>query len=578
VKKTLKILGITLAALAGLLIAAFVTLSIVFDPNQYKGEIIHLVKEKTGRDLRIDKKIGWSFFPKLGIEAGGLELGNAPGFGKDPFAQIDAAGVRVALLPLFGSRIAIDSVYLHGLTLNLARNTAGQTNWQDLAGSAKEPKAAKPQPEKEKKSGGQLPLESLSVGRLEIKKTNLLWRDAQAGSTLALRNLELTTGKFAAGEPMDLRLGFELARDKTAPVKIALTSRLTVSADALKLANVDLALDDSRLKGSIDVHNFASPALRFDLTLDKIDLDRYLAGDKPADKSTGKPAAGKAPAAEQPVELPLSTLRSLDVNGKFRIQDLKAFDLRSKEVQIQLVAKGGLITLGPNTAKLYSGSYRGETVVDVRGKQPQFRMDEKLEQVQIGPLLKDMQLFDHYSGAGNIALKLTAQGFDAAQIKRSLNGNASVAIKDGRIDGVDLGKFVKALSGREQALDKLTRLVPQPGDHTIFGQLTATFQIANGIATNRDLSLRTVDLVATGKGTANLVSEKLDYRLDLANIKDVGQKCKTFPIRITGAFANLEYLPDMETILGCQAQKALQKNMQKNFDQLLQPKKKSRLR
>ena len=109
-KKTLKILGLSLAALAGLLVAAAVVLSFVFDPSQYKDEIIHLVKAKTGRDLKIEKKIGWSFFPRLGIEAGGLELSNAPGFGKEPFARIDAAGVHVEFLPLRSGKIAVDTV------------------------------------------------------------------------------------------------------------------------------------------------------------------------------------------------------------------------------------------------------------------------------------------------------------------------------------------------------------------------------------------------------------------------------------------------------------------------------------
>ena len=570
-KKTLKILGLTLAVLLGLLIAAAIVLPLVFDPNQYKSEIIRLVKEQTGRDLKIEKKIGWSFFPRLGVEAGGLELSNAPGFGKEPFAKIDAAGVHVALLPLLTGKVSVDTLYVHGLNLNLAKNAAGQTNWDDLAAAGKQPKPARPTPEK--KADGKLPLEGIAVGRLEVKRSNLMWRDLQAGSTLAVRNLELGTSRFVANEPMDLKLGFELARDKAAPIKLALKSRLTASADALKLANVDLKVDDSRLTGGIDIHNFASPALRFDLALDKIDLDRYLGGETPA----AKPAAGSKPAAAgstQPVELPLSTLRGLDVNGKFQIGELKAIGLRSSEVQVKLAAKNGLITLGPNAAKLYSGRYRGETQLDVRGKTPLIRLDEKLEQVQVGPLLKDMQLFDNYTGTGNISVKLSAQGFDADQVKRSLGGTAAIAFRDGRIEGVDLAKVYQAVRDKGNALDKLFKVVPQAGDVTKFGEITASFQIANGVASNRDLTIRAGELLATGGGTANLVSEQLDYRLELANTQDAGKKCKTIPVRIEGKFEKLSYLPAVDEILKCQAQKAAEKELQKGLERLLQPKKK----
>ena len=569
-KKTLKILGLTLAALFGLLITAAVTLVFVFDPNQYKGDIIRLVKEKTGRDLKIEKKIGWSFLPRLGIEAGGLELSNAAGFGKDPFAKIDAVGVHVAVLPLFRGKLEVGTVYLNGLTLNLAKNAAGKTNWDDLAA----PKDTKPAPKEQKPAEtgkGGSPLEGLSIGRLDVRRTNLYWRDMAANSTLAVRNIELATSRFVAGEPMDLKLAFELDRDKAAPVKAALQSRLTASADALKLANVDLKVDDSRLAGAIDIQNFASPALRFDLTLDKIDLDRYLGAD--AEKQTGNGTsadkAKTAAAAEAPVELPLSTLRSLDIHGKFRIQDMKTMGLRSKDIVLQIAARNGLIALGPNTARLYSGSYHGETSVDVRGKTPVFRIDESLKQVQLGPLLKDMKLFDHFSGAGNVAIKFGAQGFDAAQIKRSLNGNASVAIEKGRIEGVDLNKFMKALSGKEQGLEKVARLVPQRGDFTDFAQLSASFQVANGYATSNDLALRTLDLVAGGRGVVDLPSDKMDYRLELANAGELGKKCKTFPLRIHGPLANLGYEPIWEEILKCQAQKQIEKQLEKQLQKSL---------
>jgi AsmA protein len=98
--KPLKILAILLGGLLALLAILAVTLTLVFDPNEYKGEIIKAVKDKTGRELRIEGKLGWSFFPWIGIETGKLELGNAPGFGPEPFARIDAAGAKVELLPL----------------------------------------------------------------------------------------------------------------------------------------------------------------------------------------------------------------------------------------------------------------------------------------------------------------------------------------------------------------------------------------------------------------------------------------------------------------------------------------------
>jgi AsmA protein len=62
-KKSLKILAILLGGLLALLAILAVILTLVFDPNEFKGEIIKAVKDKTGRELRVDGKLGWSFFP-----------------------------------------------------------------------------------------------------------------------------------------------------------------------------------------------------------------------------------------------------------------------------------------------------------------------------------------------------------------------------------------------------------------------------------------------------------------------------------------------------------------------------------
>jgi len=565
--KTLKILGLTLAVLIGVLITAAIILPLVFDPNQYKGEVIRLVKDKTGRDLKIEKKIGWSFFPRLGVEAGGLELSNAPGFGKQPFARIDAAGVQVEFLPLLSGKISVDTVYLHGLNLNLAKNSAGKNNWEDLA--AKEAKPAKPEPET--KDSGKPSLAGLSIGRLDIRRANINWRDAMAGSAIAVKNLELSTGKFVSGEPFDLHLDFELARDKAAPIKTKLQSRLTASLDTLKLANLDLKVDDSRLTGSMEIQNFASPAVRFDLALDKIDLDRYLVAEKPA---AGGAKKAPAPTAEQPVELPLSSLRNLDVKGKFRIQQMKALGLHSKDAHIQLNAKNGIIIFGPNQAKLYGGSYRGETALDVRGKTPQLKMDEKLEQVQIGPLLKDMQLFDNYTGTGNIGLKLTARGFDANQIKKSMNGTAAIAFRDGKIEGVDLIKLIKqARALRDATRGKPVTVKAKESDATVFKSLTANVRVVNGVAQNNDLVLDGPNLRATGRGMADLVRENLDYRLKVTVAEGDKHRGTTVPVIISGTFTNPRYDVDFGELLKKEAEKQIEKELQKGLQQLLKPKK-----
>jgi AsmA protein len=583
VTKALKILGIVVAAVLVLAVGAAVALTLLFDPNQYKPELVRLVKDKTGRDLKVEKKIGWAFFPRLGIEAGGLELSNAPGFGPEPFARIDAAGVHIALLPLLRGRLDIDSIYLHGLELQLARDAAGRSNWADL-GAGGAPPAAEAGPEAKPPGAGKLPIEGLAIGALDVRRATVRWQDAQSGDHLVIRNLSLDTSRFAAKVPVDLRLGFQLERPKAPPIKAEIRSRLTVTPDSLKLANLDFKLDDSRLTGSLDVRHFAAPTVRFDLALDRIDLDRYRGHDHspppaalaaaPATAAPGPASTSAAPAAG-PAH---AGLRHLDIDGKFSVQELKLFGARATDARVEVHGKDGLITLGPTRARLYGGSYRGQPVVDARGQVLQLRLDEKLEQVQVGPLLKDLKLFDHYTGVGNIALDLNAQGADQRAITRTLNGRASIALHDGRIEGVDFVKLIEAARAAAQAAKGEAVTIPaSTGDTTVFKSLTASARINNGVAHSEDIVLDGPNLRGTGRGKADLAREKLDYHLRLTLAESAERRGTTLPIRVAGTFAKPEFQADIGELLKMQVEKQLQrslgKELGKELEKVLQPRK-----
>ena len=611
-KKPLKIVAILLGGLLALAAILAVILVLVFDPNEYKGEIIQAVKDKTGRELRIDGKLGWSFFPWIGIETGKLELGNAPGFGTEPMARIDGAGAKVELLPLLRKHFIV-TVILDGLKLNLARNAAGKTNWDDLVKPpSTEPAAGKPAP------GGQPAIAGVSINKIDIRKADVTWNDQKNGVKYAVHNLDFKTGKIVMGSPMEVHLSFDLesgqpplrtrvdlksrmnldldkqtldvdsltlalgdlslqtsfkgahmldapsvngtlevspfnpralseklgvkieTAGKSALTRVSLKTKFSATTDSAELKDLAINLDDSRLNGSLAVRHFTRPSYQFDLTLDQIDLDRYLPPAAPAAAAGAKPDAA-APA--QPVEVPLSALRALAVQGKFRILQLKALNLHSSDALIQVTADNGLISLGPNQAKLYSGKYAGRTTLDVRGKTPALAIDESVSGVELAPMLKDALQFDKFTGTANLSAKVTAQGLDAGQITQTLNGTAAFAVQNGMIKGVDLRKMRDTIAAavRDKSYQKLTELIPQSGDETRFSQAGGTAQIKNGVVQNNDLKIQSPDLLnVTGKGSANLPKETLDYIVTLGS----------YPLRVGCTFSKPCFRPDWNAIVG----------------------------
>lgn len=70
----LKIVAIVVGAIVALVIAAVIIVPLLFDPNDYKGQIASQARSATGRDLHIEGDLDLSVFPWLGVQTGRLSL------------------------------------------------------------------------------------------------------------------------------------------------------------------------------------------------------------------------------------------------------------------------------------------------------------------------------------------------------------------------------------------------------------------------------------------------------------------------------------------------------------------------
>ena len=96
----MKKLVYALLGIAALIIIAAISFVILFDPNAYRERISTEVTRITGRELVIEGDIQLSVFPWLAIDVGRTRLGNAEGFGDEPFASFERARLGVELLPM----------------------------------------------------------------------------------------------------------------------------------------------------------------------------------------------------------------------------------------------------------------------------------------------------------------------------------------------------------------------------------------------------------------------------------------------------------------------------------------------
>ncbi len=241
--KLFKIIGMFIGVVLLLVVAASVILPMVISADDVKDQIVQQVQKQTGRDLKIGGDLSLSVFPWLGIKIADVELSNARGFGSQPFVAVRHAEVRVKLMPLISSKLEVDTIGLDGMTLNLARNKAGASNWDDLA-KGKDHKAAAGEDNREDAAG----LGALSIGGVDVKDASISWDDRQSGQKYEISEFNLKTGAIVSGSPVALNMGMVLqSKDPAVKARVGLdgTIELDQAKGQLNVADLKLTLDAS---------------------------------------------------------------------------------------------------------------------------------------------------------------------------------------------------------------------------------------------------------------------------------------------------------------------------------------------
>lgn len=162
-------------------------LAATFNPNDYKAQIIQVVKEKKQRTLKLEGDIKLTFFPSIGASLGKVSLSEFQS--EKEFASIDGAHVALALMPLLSKQAVVDEISLSGVKAHLIKFKNGTTNIDDLLGKD------------ESKSTSESIQVKFDIASVNIEKTELAYRDETSGAQYAVKDINLKTGRIANGVP-----------------------------------------------------------------------------------------------------------------------------------------------------------------------------------------------------------------------------------------------------------------------------------------------------------------------------------------------------------------------------------------
>ena len=240
--KILKFLLYAVAALVALFVIAAVLFTLLFDANDFRDRIAAGISDATGRELVIEGDLDISLFPWLAIDVGKTRLGNAEGFGDEPFMSFERARLSVRVLPLISRQeVSIGTAELDSLTLNLAVKQNGLSNWQDLADRGEVVDERDVPTEADKPA-------TLDIASITVSNANLRYDNAQLGERYLLSDLNISTGAIEPGAPIDIdgSFGFRVQPSEAAgKVKIETTVEFEPDAAMIRF-------DDLAIAGSVD--------------------------------------------------------------------------------------------------------------------------------------------------------------------------------------------------------------------------------------------------------------------------------------------------------------------------------------
>jgi AsmA protein len=307
----------------------------------------------------------------------------------------------------------------------------------------------------------------------------------------------------------------------TLPIQAALKADLAKRTGAVDLAT---KFDESNIKAKVSASRLAPVVANFDLQVDRINVDRYVA-QKPAGKGDDR--------------VDLSGLRGPTLQGKAAIGALQVQGVKLADVKAEIKLANGRLEVSPHSARLYEGSMAGAFSADANGNR--IAVKETLTGVQVGPLLRDYAKKDILEGKGNIALDVQTAGGTVSALKRALAGNARIQLSDGAVKGINLAESFRNFKASLGA--KSTSSASDARKQTDFSEMSASFNIKNGVAHNEDLKAASPFLRLGGAGDINIGASSIDYLAKatvVATSKGQGGKEAsqlaglTVPVRLTG--------------------------------------------
>ena len=549
----------------------------IFDWNWLRGPIGRYASAQLQREVAItgDLRVHpWSFAPK--VEAYGVRIGQ-PGWAKgvDPqagqMAQVQRIAVQIKILPLLRGQVILPFLAVDKPDVRLLRDKDGKANW--TFGAAKSDKPLKlPAIQRFVINDGLLRVDDRQRGALFVGTVNAQERAGEKGGRFVLEGKgSLNKAAFLAqvtGGPLlnispDRPYPFDaqiqagstriLAKgDVTKPFDLGrFETQLSISGADLNrlhdltgltlpntppyrvsghLVRKGLRYDFEKLSGRVGDSDIGGdlfvltgrerPYLEADLRSKRLDFDDLgsLFGAAPATGRGETASAGqKVEAAQRDATqrlLPDATLqvdrvRAMDAKVSYRADTVNAPNLPLRKVSLDLTLDKGVLTMDPIAFTFSRGDLKGKVRLDARPATPKTDIDVRLTNARLEDFIP-IQASGKPAIEGPVMAraKLSGTGNSVHRAASSADGSLTLVAPRGQIRQA----FAELLG--VNASKGLILLLSKSDKETPVRCAVADFDVKNGVMTSNQIVADTGVVLARGRGTVNLETERMDFRIE----------------------------------------------------------------
>ena len=573
----------TLMILLVVLLAGLTALVLLVNPNDFRAYMVRQVEARSGYVMKLDGPLRWHVWPQLSILSGRMSL-TAPG-ASVPLLTSDNMRLDVALMPLLSHQLQVNQVMLKGAVIQLTPQTEAVRK-PDAPVAPRENTL----PDVAEDNGW-----SFDIGKLKVADSVLVFQH-ESDEQVTVRNINLQmeqdehhkgtmdfSGRVnrnqrdmvvslnanvdASDYPHQLianiqQLDWQLTGADLPAQGITGQGKLQAvwreERKQLELNQLDLKANDSALTGQASVMLSDTPQWVINLQFDTLNLENLL---------TPQAAAAQGDVAQQGQSQPkprpvISTnldqpdyngLRGFDADIMLKANRVHWRGMDFTHVSSQMTNKNGLLTISDLSGEMGQGRLSLPGTLDVRKAEARTAFQPRLENVEIGTILKAFNYPIPLTGSLTLAGDFSGGKIDAEAFRRNWQGQAHVEMSNTRMEGLNFQQMV------QQAVERSSNVKVKDNfeNATRLNRFVTELSLDNGQLSLESMQGESPMLSLEGDGTMDLVKETADTHFKVTVLEGwLGEgklidflKQTPIPLSVYGQWQALNYSLQVDQLM-----------------------------